>query len=441
MFHFCANKVFRKFIFKCPFLLLALLLPFGCVNESGANASNKTGSPPGKPPSVVVQEVRPQTVHIPSEFVARTVADQTVEIRARVEGFLLEATFEEGKPVKSGQLLFRIDPTVYEANRQSAKAQLTKAEADLTLAQNQVSLRAADSQLRQAEVSLNKADQDVARIEPLVREEALPQQDLDAAIARQQVAQADVEVAKANQENVSLGQQTSIEQAQAAVEAAKAAVVKAELDLSYTEIRCPIDGLIGRQEVSVGNLVGRGEPTLLATVSTTDPMRVDFSISETDYVTLVKRFLAGEFTQEAADLELILVDGSVYPHKGVLVMFGRSLDPTTATIPLSASFPNPDSLLRPGLFARVRTTVRTVEDALLVPQRAVVEMLGAKTVMVVGPDNVVAVRTVSLGDRYQDSYVALSGVQAGDRVLVEGLQKAQPGKPVMPDSSLPAEGK
>lgn len=395
-------------------------------------SEGQAGAQTGQPPAVVVEEVQPRTVVIPSEFVARTVADQTVDLRARIEGILTEASFEEGKAVAKDQVLFRIHPALYEANLQNAKAQLAKANAELNLAQNQVSVKAAESQVKQAEASLLKADQDVARVEPLVRDEAVPQQDLDAAIAKQKVSQADLDAARANLENVTLSQRVSIEEAQAAVESGRAAVAKAELDLSYTIITSPIDGVIGRQQVSAGNLVGRGEPTLLATVSTTDPMRVDFSISETDYLLLMKHREAMANKQEPILIELVLADGTVYPHKGVVVMFERGLDPTTATIPLAASFPNPDSFLRPGLFARVRVAAKRLENALLVPQRAVIEMQGAKTVMIVGPDTMVAVRTVVLGDRFENYVVVSEGLQAGDRVIVEGLQKARPGKPAAP---------
>lgn len=399
----------------------------------------------GQPPSMVVEEIRPQTIKIPSEFVARTVADQTVEVRARIEGVLKEATFEEGKPVNQGQPLFKIDAALYEANLQAAKAQLAKAEADLNLARNQVSVKAAESQVEQADANLVKADQDVARFEPLVKEEAVPQQDLDTARAKQKVAKADLDAARANKENAELSQRVSIEQAEAAVESGKAAVAKAELDLSYTLIKSPIDGIIGRQQVSAGNLVGRGEPTLLATISTMDPMQVDFSISETDYLMMMKeRQTAASAQQPPAELELVLADGSVYPHKGTVTMLERGLDPTTATIPISASFPNPESLLRPGLFTRVRVAVQTVENALLVPQRAVIEMQGAKTVMIVGQDNLVATRTVAVRDRYENYFVISEGLQAGDRVIVEGHQKARPGKPVIPAAPVApaaAEGK
>jgi membrane fusion protein (multidrug efflux system) len=410
-----------------------LLLSLACSAGSLANAAAKeAAAPAGPPPAVVVQELRPQTVAIPSDFVARTVADQTVEICARIEGVLIEMSFEEGKKVQKDQVLFRIDPALYEANLQTAKAQLAKAQADLTLAQDKVSIRIAEANVKQAEASLVKADQDVARLEPLVKEEAVPQQDLDAAVAQQKVAQADLESAKARKENTALTQKVDIEQALAAIESGKAAVAKAELDLSYTVIKSPIDGIIGRQEVSVGNLVGRGEPTQLATVSTMDPMRIDFSLSEADYLIFMKRRLAGDANKAAIELGLVLADGSLYPQKGTVAMIERGLDATTATIPVSASFPNPDSLLRPGLFARVRAEVQQIENALLVPQRAVMEMQGAKSVLVVGPDNVVAARTITLGDRLGGNYLVLNGLNAGDRVIVEGQQKARPGKPVTP---------
>jgi membrane fusion protein (multidrug efflux system) len=187
----------------------------------------------------------------------------------------------------------------------------------------------------------------------------------------------------------------------------------------------------------VGNLVGRGESTQLATISTMDPMRVDFSLSEADYLFFMNRRIAsGKEKAVEAVLDLVLADGALYPQKGVVTMFERALDPTTATIPVSASFPNPDNLLRPGLFARVRVGTRQIENALLVPQRAVMEMQGAKSVFVVGPDNVVVARTVTLGDRLGSDYVVLKGLDPGDRIIVEGQQKARPGKPVTPGAPV-----
>lgn len=408
------------------FVLLAFSL-LSCSKEAPKAAAAATGGPA---PAVVVHEISRQTVPIRSEFVARTDSVQTVEIRARVEAVLEESPFEAGKLVKKGQLLFKLDPATYEAALQSANAQLTKAEADLQFAKKQVNLKRAEAQLKQSQAALTKSEKDVERIRPLVKDEAVPAQELDAVEAQLQVAQSDVAAKEAGVENEKLNQEVSTEQAKAAVEAAKASVTQAKLNLSYTKLESPIDGLIGRKEVSDGNLVGRGEPTLLATVSVTDPINVLFSISENDYLRFVRERQAG--AKSAGELDLVLADGTVYPQKGTFSVLERALDPTTGTLAVEATFPNPDNLLRPGQFARVRAAVEEVPDAILIPQRAVMEMQGASIAMVVGADNTVSVRTLSLGERYENYYVVRSGLEAGERVIVEGIQKARPGQKVEP---------
>jgi membrane fusion protein (multidrug efflux system) len=221
---------------------------------------------------------------------------------------------------------------------------------------------------------------------------------------------------------------------QASIERAKAVIARAELDLKFTAIRAPITGIIGKEEVAVGNLVTR-DKTLLTTVSSWDPMRVVFSISEPEYLRLAQRYGEGEpvMPGKTADpFELVLSDNSVYPSQGSLSFVDRALDPTTGTLNVYASFPNPKRLLRPGMFARVRVILEERAGALLVPQRAVQVMQGVKSVLVVGPDNQVALRSVILGESYKDFFIVTEGLKAGDRVVVEGLHKAMPGQKVTP---------
>jgi RND family efflux transporter MFP subunit len=340
-------------------------------------------------PTVVVMDVAQKTVPIYAEYVAQTDARETVEIRARVQSFLDAQHFSEGTVVKKGALLFTLDKREYEAKLLQAKAELEGAMA-----------------------RLGKAETDEKRLKPLAERKAVPQQDYDNAAA-------------------------NLLTAQAGVSAAKSGVVEAELNLSYCTITSPITGLIGKRLVSPGNLVGKGEATLLDTVSSIDPIRVNTTISEAEYL----RFFAtrNERTNGPGQLELILADGSVYPHKGKLAIVDRAVDPKTGTLNFSAEFPNPAGQLRPGQFGRVRAVAETVKDAVLIPKRAVQEIQGMKTVLVVGADNMVALRTIQPGDTVGDLLIVRSGLKLGERVIVDGIQKAKPGSKVNP-TTAPAGG-
>lgn len=390
--------------------------------------------PPPPPPAVVVAASVQQDVPTFIDSVAQTVADETVEIRARVTGVLLTQQFEEGKLVENGAVLFTIDPREYEAGLLAAQARLAKAEADLRLAKEQVSVRTAEARVAQSRAKLKKAEQDVARLVPLAAEDAVPQQDLDTAEAALEVATADLQAAESDLVNAKLLEQVGILVSTAEVEGAKADVAQAELDLSYCTIASPIDGIIGRADVSTGNLVGRGESTLLATISTIDPMRATFTISEQEYIKLKQ---AGKEKEERPPFHLTLADGTAYPHDGTLVLAEREVDTRTGTLVLEATFPNPDGLLRPGQFGRVRGIAEMIPGAVVVPQQAVMEQQSAKVVYVVGENSVVEMRTVSLGERYQDLVVVREGVKAGERVIVDGQMKARPGQQVVPADAPP----
>jgi RND family efflux transporter MFP subunit len=346
-------------------------------------------------PAVVVAPVLSQTVPISREFVARTEARETVEIRARVEGFLEKVFFKEGSKVRAGQLIFLIDQRPYKAALQDAKGQLA-----------------------QAKAAYGKANKDIERLKPLVAADAAPRQDLDKA-------------------------ESEAEFSRASIEKGKAAVARAELDLKFTEIRAPLTGIIGKEEVAVGNLVMR-DRTLLTTMSSWDPMRAVFSISEKDYLLLADRFPAIRAQSErerGAPFELIMADGSIYPHRGRLSFVDRALDLTTGTLRIYVSFPNPEMVLKPGLFGRVRLVVEERPDTLLVPQKAVQRMQGVDTVLVVDPENKVSLRSVTLGERYQDSFIITDGLKPGERIIVEGLQSAIPGQKVRPTEQPPGQEK
>lgn len=373
----------RQSLFPLNQIVLIVFLLFVGACGSKEQAEMVQDRPP---PEVAVAPVISQTVPIIGDYVARTEARQTVEIRAQVGGSLEKVLFQEGSQVKVGQLLFVIDQRPYKTALQGAQAALA-----------------------QAQAALRQAQKDVARLRPLVAEDAAPQVDLDNA-------------------------ESAVEQASAAIDRSKAGIDRAELDLKFTEIRSPITGIIGKEEVAVGNLVSRDQ-TLLTTISSWDPMRVVFSISEADYLHrahMLEERKPFPADQSAAPFELVLADNSVYPLRGELSFVDRALNLTTGTLNVYASFPNPSRLLRPGLFGRVRVVLEQRPDTLLVPQRAVQMRQGVQSVLVVGSDNKVALRTVMLGGRYQDYFIVNKGLTAGERVVVDGLQRAIPGQRVAP---------
>jgi len=351
-----------------------------------AACSEPPPPPPPPPPDVQIAQVLQRDVPVYTEAIGQTRGSQEIDIRARVAGMLETVDFEEGSYVRKGQLLYTIDPREYEANVEQAKGNLARAIADQA-----------------------RYDQDVARYKPLVDQNAIPRQTYETAIAQ-------------------------AEAAKAGVEAAQAAVARAELDVEYTKVYSPIDGIVGKTEVQAGNLVGRGESTLLTRISRVDPFHVRFSIAERDYLGLVRRRQAGE-AGPAADgdpFELILADGSLYPHRGRMAFADRLVDPTTGTLLVDVAFPNPDRIIRPGQYGRVRIATDTNRHAILVPQQSVQELQATYSVAVVKSDNTVEMRQVTTGPRVGDLWVIENGLNPGDRVVVEGLQKVRPGITVNP---------
>jgi membrane fusion protein (multidrug efflux system) len=336
--------------------------------------------PPAAPLAVKAATILTRDVPVYVEAIGETRGNTEVEIRARVEGFIDSVDFAEGQPVRRGQRLYTIDPKPFEAAVARAKAELAGTEADLA-----------------------RAQQDVARYEPLVAKNAISREDYDTAVA--------------------------VERAQrSAVDAAKAALESAKIDLGYTTVTAPTDGLVGKTEVYAGTLVGHGESTLLTRISKIDPIHVRFTIPERDYLYYARQREERQ-TKGAAELplELVLSDGSVHPHPGQFVFIDRNVDPKTGTILLEASFPNPGGIVRPGQFGRVRAAVEVKHDAALVPQRAVQELQGIYNVAVVGQDGTIEMRMVEVGERIGSLWVVDSGLKPGERVVVEGLQKVRPG--------------
>jgi RND family efflux transporter MFP subunit len=431
----------RRPLDYCP-VGAALLVAFTACDRGDAKASKQAEAPI---PTVLVAEVPQRTVQVSADFVARTEAVPTVEIRARISGVLEQVRFREGSEVKKDQVLFVIQQDEYKAALQSARAQLAKAEADLTRAKDTSVVEHYRAQLDQAKAELGKNRADVARYRPLVKEQAIPQQDLDTALSREEAARAGVQAAEAALRDSVLAQRTAIQLSEAAVESGKASVTQADLNLKYTTIDSPISGIISKLSVDIGNLVGRGEPTLLATVSAINPIYADFAITEADYLRMVKKIPGlgrGEVPKDRAPtFDLVLADGTVFPQKGRPVFVDRAIDQKTGTIQVRAEFPNPQALLRPGQFGRVRAVTEEVPNAILVPQVAVQELQGAKNVLVVGEGDKVALRTVTLREPYQQFYIVSAGLKAGERVIVEGVQKARPGMQVKPELRSVEDGK
>ncbi|HEY6186311.1 MAG TPA: efflux RND transporter periplasmic adaptor subunit [Pyrinomonadaceae bacterium] len=412
--------------------LVALLTSSGCKSKTEVKAAA------APVPVVVVAEVEQRTVPIYSDYVGQTKAYATVELRARVEGVLEKIYFREGQPVRKGALLFTIDKRPFQASLQTAKAILSKAEADLAQARQRTDVLKAQAELADAQAVLSKAEQDLLRYRPLAKQKAVTELELDAAIAAEKSARAQVDSRLANLKNIEGSVKYTIERAAAEVSAAHARVIQSQLDLSYCDVYSPISGVIGFKNIDVGNLVGRGEATLLATVSSSDPLLVDFNLSEVEYLNVTNPETVGKQKTDRK-VELILSDDSLHPYPGELRAIDRTADPQTGTMKIEAGFANPGNYLKPGQFARVRIIVAERENAVLVPQKAIQELQGAKTVMVVDDLNRVTLRTVSVGDKSDNYFIVLQGLNPGERVIVEGMQKVRPGSEVKLSAGAPAQ--
>jgi len=351
--------------------------------------SAETATP--QPPAVLVVEAAQRDVPIVAEWLGTTEGFVDAEIRAQVAGYLISRDYQEGARVSKGDLLFRIDPRTYREAVARAEAELQSARAQQALAKD-----------------------DARRAEELFRENVISRQRLDS-------------------------ETTGLQTAVAGVEAAQAAVEKARLDLGFTEIRSPIDGIVGVAIRQLGDFASPTDPMPLTTVSQLDPIRVSFALSEQEYLRYSTRIQAavrtGSFPVGAE--ELILADGSVYPYRGTGHPAGREVDPRSGTIVAKGVFPNPDLLLRPGQYARVRVEMELLKDALVVPQRAVRDLQGLAQLVVVADDGTIEVRTIKTGPVWGTLQVVTEGVSVGERVVVEGFQKAQPGTKVVANRAPP----
>jgi RND family efflux transporter MFP subunit len=355
---------------------------------------------PGSVPEVQVVQVQQEDVPIIHEWIGTFDGLVNADVRAQVTGYLLKQGYQEGAFVKKGQVLFQVDPRPFRAALDQAEGQLAQAKA----------------QLANAEAVQGRTELDVKRYTPLAKEQAAPQQDLDNAVQNNLAAIASVETAKAQ-----------IKTSQAAVETAR-------INLEFTRLAAPIDGIAGQAQLQVGALVGPGSGAVTS-VSTVDPIKVYFTVGEPQYLAFRKRFPTEASTradQKTLRIELVLADGSTYPHLGSFDFADRQVNESTGTIRIAALFPNPNNILRPGGYAKVRVFIDVQHDALLVPQRAVSELQGGYQVAVVDNDCKVAIRPVTVGAQVDSRWVISDGLNTGDRVVAEGTQKVRPGLQVNP---------
>lgn len=366
-------------------LMVATAAIAGCDRKAGA-------APASAPPEVSVITVTPEPVSISHEYPARTYARDQVDVRGRVDGYIERRAFEIGSDVKAGQVLYQLDARPYAAVTARARGALAQATADVA----------------QAEANLLKAQQDVQRLEPLVKEEAAARQDLDNAMAAVQVGRATVESRKA------------------AIDTARAQLRSAELDLEYATIRAPISGRIGDSLLQVGGLVSRNSPEPLTTIVPLDTIWVRFQLSEGEFLAFQR------LDTKHLPIKLLLNDGRLHPATGQIENTLNGVNTRTGTLEVQARFANPGHALLPGQFARIRVGVAERQNAILVPQKAVQELQGLQTVLTIAGKDGVQAKTIVTSERIGDRWLVESGLSAGDTVIVEGLQKAQPGSKVTP---------
>lgn len=411
--------------------LIATLFVAGCASQA-STTSRAAAAPPA--PEVAVATLSPADTPIYNDYAAQTFARDMVEVRGRVDGYIEKRLFETGSDVKAGQPLYFLDLRPYEADVQKVRGDLSQSEANHEFAARQVALLQAEADLAQAQANLLKAQQDVDRLRPLVKQEAAPQQDLDNALAALQANQANVRARQASVEQARLSTKAQIETTQAQVQSQQAALRSAELNLEYATIRAPISGRIGDSLIQVGGLVTRNSAQPLTTIVPLDVIWVRFKLSENEYLEYERRKDAD--ARRSIPLQLVLADGGVYSHGGHIESTVNQIDSKTGTIEVQAVFPNPERTLLPGQFGRVRMRIENRKSALLVPQRAVQELQGLQSVLIVGADNKVQARTIVTGERVDDRWIVLKGLQPGDRVIVEGTQKVMPGAVVDPKPYL-----
>lgn len=360
--------------------LMCILLLFSCAKEE---------PPQPSPPDILVFQTQSQEVPIHREYVGQIYGFKDIAITARVEGYLEGIHFKEGSQVEEGTLLYTVESQPFEAD-----------------------VAAKMSAVAAAKTMLAKAQSDLRRIRPLAEQKAVSESDLDAAVAQYEA---------------------SVE----SVKASEAILRVANIQLGYTKIDSPVSGIIGRTMAKVGDFVGRApSPVILNTVSRIDTVLVQFFITETEYLHFMRRYLARSVPADPnavrAELDLILADGSLYEHTGEIDFVDRGVDPTTGALLIQASFPNPEEILRPGQFARVKARVEVVKDGILIPQRCITELQGRFSVFVVDESNIVHRREIKTGVKIGRFWLVVEGLKHGEKVVYEGLQKVRDGAIVNP---------
>lgn len=348
-------------------------------------ACGEKEAPPAPPPEAAFVTIAPEKMAVENELPGRIESYRTAEVRARVPGIILKRAFEEGSYVKQGQLLFQIDPRDYQAAVQSAKAALARAKANLV-----------------------QADLKLKRYTPLVKINAVSKQEYDDAVAAQKQAAADVD-------------------------AAKAELVRANLNLEYARVTAPISGRIGRQMVTEGALVGQNEATLLATIQQIDPIYLNLTQSSAELLKLRQMMQAGtlkDTDKSGLKVTMVMEDGTIFEHTGKLLFSDITVDPTTGELTIRALFPNPGNMVLPGMYVRARMKQAINENAIIIPQQAVIRSNSGSTVMVLNNEDKVEVRNVKTGAAVGSCWEITEGLKPGDRVVVEGLQKIKAGAPV-----------
>ena len=393
-----------------------------------ACSSSTQASKPSEPIVVEVVPVEQRDVPIYSEWIGTLDGFVNADIKAQVSGYLMKQDYTEGSFVQKGQSLFEIDPRPFQAAVDQALGQL--AQANGQLAQAQAQFTQAEAQVGVAEANQVRTQLDVDRYIPLMKQQAITQQDLDNATQNNVAAKAQVTASKAQVETA----RAQIQASDATVQAATAAVETAKLNLGFTRLISPIDGIAGIAQQQVGALVNPSSGPV-TTVSTVDPIKAYFTVSEQEYLDFHRRYSTPatlDAERKQLRLQLILADGNTYPQSGSFYFADRQVNQGTGAIRVAGLFPNPGNLLRPGQYGRIRTSTRTKQNALLVPQRAVTELQGAYQVAVVDGDNKAAIRTVKPGDRVGKQWIIDEGLKPGERVVAEGVQKIRPGMAVNP---------
>jgi membrane fusion protein (multidrug efflux system) len=377
-------------------------------------------------PVVYIAPPVQRDVPIYSEWIGTMVGFVDAQIHSQVTGYLQSQNYKEGSLVKKGDLLFQVDPRPFQVAVDQARARVEVAKTRLDEAKAEVDQ--ARAEIDRAQAARGKTELDVKRYAPLVSDGTVSQQELDDAVQANLANKASVEGAQGRYARA----KAQVASAEADVNVAQGALQEAQLNLGFTRVTAPVNGIAGIRVANIGDLVGTREQSILTSVSQIDPIFVEFPVSEQEYLGLRSLLLSAD-TNKGPGLELILADGTTYPNRGVLDIVGREVNPTTGTLRIRGLFANPGNVLRPGQYAKVRTVIKIRKGALLVPQGAVQELQGSYQVIVVDASNRCEVRSVEVGERIGSYWLIAKGLNSSEQVIVEGLQKVRAGDTVNPE--------